>query len=259
MRLMTRRTVRAIGLAAVVVLILVANAAGGATRAQEPTPEGRLGGGAPLDATIPVATVPPTATPTAFATATATLAATPTRDPDASPSPPASPAASPTAGEAPAPVVCDDAPRSLAEVADLLMLAERPAAPPPPTAAEWSPAAAAAARAVVAELAACGNAGNQLAAYALLTDAALVEYLIGSQPNLSVIRALFFDEEPSLIPALVTGLVTRPGEPGAVYLWLDLGASQGIVARLTVARERGSWRVAGVEIAEPSASSVPSF
>jgi len=241
MRLMNRKTMPALGLALVAALVILLSAAGGATTAQEPTPAGRLGGGAPLDATIPVGTVPPTATPEP--------------EPDASPGPDASPLASPIAGEPLAGVACEVAPRSLDDVAALLMLAKPLVTAPAPTSDDWSPEAEAAARAVVAELVACGNAGDQLAAYALLTDAALVDYLIGSQPYLSDIRALFFDEEPSLIPVKVTGLETRPVEPGVVYLWLDLGGGQGVTMRLAVAEERGGWRVAGITVAEPSAPS----
>ena len=238
MRLMNRRNVPAVGLTLVAALVVLLGAAGGPTTAQEPTPAGRLGGGAPLDATIPVGTVPPTATPEP--------------EPDASPGPDASPLASPIAGEPLAGVACEVAPRSLDDVAALLMLAKPLVTAPAPTSDDWSPEAEAAARAVVAELVACGNAGDQLAAYALLTDAALVNYLIGTQPNLSVIRALFFDEESSLVPVVVTGLETRPAEPGVVYLWLDLGGGQSIAARLVMAEERGVWRVAEITMAEPS-------
>lgn len=238
MRPMNRSNAPATWLVLVAALIILLSAAGGATTAQEPTPAGRLGGGAPLDATIPVGTVPPTAT------------AEP--EPDASPVAVASPAASPAAGEPLAAVACAVAPRSLDDVAALLMLAEPPVAAPAPDVAAWTPEAEAAVRSVVAELVACGNAGNQLAAYALLTDAALVDYLIGTQPaqNLSDIRALFFDEEPSLIPVIVTGLATRPTEPGVAYLWLDLGGGQSVAVRLTVAQERGGWRVAGITVAD---------
>jgi len=237
---MNRKIMPALGLALVAALVILLSAAGGATTAQVPTPAGRLGGGAPLDATIPVGTVPPTATPQP--------------EPDASPgavaSPVASAVASPVAGEPLAAVACAVAPRSLDDVAALLMLVEPPVVAPEPTVAVWTAEAEAAARAVVAELVACGDAGDQLAAYALLTDAALVDYLLGTQPNSSDNRALFFDEEPSLIPALVTGLETRSGEPGVVYLWLDLGGGQGVAMRLAVAEERGAWRVAEITVAD---------
>jgi len=232
---MNRRVTTAAGLTLVAALVILLGAAGAATTAQEPTPAGRLGGGAPLDATISVGTVPPTAT----------------AEPDASPGPVASPVASPVAGAPLTGVACEVAPRLLDDVAALLMLPEPPVAAPAPTGAAWTLEAETAARAVVAELVACGNAGDQLATYALLTDAALVDYLIGTQPDLSVIRALFFEETPSLIPALVTGLETRSGEPGAVYLWLDLGTGQGIATTVTVAQERGAWRIAGIAVAEP--------
>lgn len=249
MRLMTNAHRGGIAAALIVVVLWLASL-GSASTAQEPTPEGRLGGGAPLDATIPVATVPPTATPTRAPAASPTAGPSP-----AGPSPAASQVASPVAGAVLGPAACAVSPRSLDEVAALLMLTESPVAPPAPTAAEWTPDAQTAAKAVVAELVACGNAGEQLAAYALLTDVALVEYLVGTQPNLSDIRALFFDEQPSLIPALVTGLETRSGEPGVVYLWLDLGTGQAVAATLTLAHERDAWRITGLTIAEPFPSS----
>jgi hypothetical protein len=222
----------------VVVALLVLSAPGNTSTAQEPTPAGRLGGGAPLDATIPVATAPPTVTPTHGS---------------ASPAAIASPVATPVAGPPLSPVACAVEPRSLDDVAALLMLAEAPVTPVPPTVAEWLPEAEAAARAVAAELVACGDAGNQLAAYALLTDAALVEYLVGSQPGLREIRALLFDEAPSLVPVHVTGLETRAAEPGVVFLRLNVGDGRVLAVRLTVAEERGAWRVASIAIGEPTA------
>ena len=236
MRLMNRGKAPTMALALVAALVVLLNATGAAKTAQEPTPAGRLGGGVPLDATIPVGTVPPTATPESGASP----------GPVASPTQVATPAGEPLAG-----VACAVAPRSLDDVAALLMLAEPPGAPPAPGVREWTTEAEAAARAVVAELVACGNAGKQLAAYALLTDTALVEYLVGSQPNLSVIRPLFFDEEASLIPALVADLETRPTEPGVLGLRLVLGTGQGVTMTLTVAQERGAWRVVGIAVAEP--------
>ena len=241
MRLTTRRAVAIAGpfvVAGAVALGAVATT-GVVSTAQEPTPAGRLGGGAPLDATIPVATAPPTATATGIPASPTAVA-----------SPVGSPVASPVAGEALVPAACTVAPRSLDDVAALLSLAEPPAAPASPTGAAWTPEAQAAAKAVVAELVACGDAGHQLAAYALLTDAALVEYLVGSLPRLSDVRALFFDDRPALVPATVVGIETRPGDPGHVDLRLDLGDSQRVVVTLSVVLDNGVWRISGVVIAE---------
>ncbi len=239
MRLTTCRAVAIAGpfvVAGAVALGAVATT-GVASIAQEPTPAGRLGGGAPLDATIPVATAPPTATATG-APASPTAVASPI----------GSPVASPVAGEALMSAACTVAPRSLDDVAALLSLTEPPAAPDSPTAAAWTPDAQAAATSIVAELVACGDAGSQLAAYALLTDAALVEYLVGSQPRLSAVRALFFDDRPALVPARIAGLETRAAEPGVIYLRLDFGGGMSLAARLSVAQERGAWRVAGIVV-----------
>lgn len=235
------------GLAAALALAAVVATSGTVRTAQEPTPAGRLGGGAPLDATAPAVTPPPTATP---ARVTPTPGSSPAASPVASPTPSSSgsPAATLAAGEGQRPVACDGAPRSLDDVAALLMLAEPPVAPPTPTAAEWDPAARAEAEVVVAELVACGDAGAQLAAYALLTDAALVEYLVGSPSDVGTLRPLLFDEQPALVPAAITGLETRRANPGTVYLWLDLGGGKGVAATVAVARERGEWRIAGIAV-----------
>jgi len=229
-------------LLAAICMVAVAASAGGLV-AQEPTPAGRLGGGAPLDATIPVSTVPPTATPDRGGSPTA----------GASPTPDASPVASPVAGGLLDPVDCTVAPRPLDDVAALLMLTEPPAAPPAPTAAEWTSGSERAAQALAKELVACGNAGRHLAAYALLSDAYLVDYLIGTSPaqNLSTIRTRFFGEEPPLIAAEITGLETRPGAVGTVYLWLDLAGTDSVTATLTVAEDGGGWRITGIEVFDP--------
>ena len=177
-------------LIAIVLSLVAASLAGSGLVAQEETPEGRLGGGMDLDETPLVETLPPSPSATP---------GTPTPD-DASPaSDLATPVASVTSiPGASGPEECTVTPRTLAELNRLL---NGPGTAQPlatPSAEHWAAGDGQAAIETVRQLVACANAGNQLAALALVSDELAVEALTGDPQMLPAAARILLADRPQI-------------------------------------------------------------
>jgi hypothetical protein len=173
-------------LALIGALAVAAGSGGSAARQVVPTPEGQLGGPAPL-ATEPLSPALPTPTPESTAT--------PTPTPTAS----AAATASPVAEDATDPEWCQVAPRSLAEV---LALAETPPAAATPgglnleSGVSADEATIAAVTATLREYVACLNAGDYLRLAALSTDAHLRILIAAVADDPAALRDLLATPQP---------------------------------------------------------------
>ena len=235
------RLMASVAAIAAVVALLATLVSGSVLTAQQVTPDGQLGGGVELEGTDFAETPPPS--PTATPGTPAPDAASPVPH-DGTPVTVAT-----SLPEAPGPDECTVTPRTLDELNRLLngQGAAQPLATP--SAEHWTVGDSQAATEIVRELVACANAGNQLAALALLSDELAIDALTGPPDALPTVARLLLADRPQIERFRIAAL--SPQEPGIVLLELAplrypaLTPEQRTL-RFTLALGLDGWRITAI-------------